>query len=366
MTTLGRGGSMAAGETGYLCAAIKQLGDVNIGDTITLESSPADAPLPGYKEPQQMVFCDFYPAGDTQFDRLRDAIEKLHLNDASFTFQPQNSDALGFGFRCGFLGMLHMEIVQERLEREQHVEVVQTAPTVTYEVALTRAASGSADGKGEVIYITNPADLPEVTKIREIREPIVKVEFILPNENIGDIMKLCESRRGIYKKQQYLSETRQILVYELPLAEIIFDFYDKLKSITRGYGTMDYHLLGFRADNLVKVDILVNGSRVDALSIIVHRDKAEQRGRALLVRLKKEIDRHMFEIALQAAIGGKIIARESISAMRKNVLAKCYGGDVTRKRKLLEKQKEGKKRMKRLGNVDIPQEAFMAVLDPGD
>ncbi len=348
---------MAAGEVGYLVAAIKTLEDVNIGDTITLESDPADQALPGYREPQQMVFCDFYPAGETQFDELRDAIEKLHINDASFNFQPVSSEALGFGFRCGFLGMLHMDIVQERLERESGVQIVQTAPTVTYEVLKTG---------GETIQITNPADLPDPSQIREVREPIFEVEIITPNECIGDLMKLCESRRGVYKGQQFLSETRQILTYELPLAEIIYDFYDKLKSITRGYGTMDYNIIGFRPDKLVKLEILVNALKVDALSVIVHRDKAEQRGRSLLVRLKKEIDRHMFEIPLQAAIGGKIVARETIKAMRKNVTAKCYGGDVTRKRKLLEKQKEGKKRMKRVGTVDIPQEAFMSVLDPDE
>jgi len=348
---------MEAGEVGYLVAAIKTLDDVNIGDTITLDASPAENPLPGYREPQPMVFCDFYPSGETQFDELRDAIERLHLNDASFTYEPTTSDALGFGFRCGFLGMLHMDIIQERLEREGDVTIVQTAPTVTYELLMS---------DNEVTEIYNPADLPDVSHIKEVREPIVDVEFITPTDCIGDIMKLCEARRGQYKRQQYLSDTRQILEYALPLAEIIFDFYDVLKSITRGYGTMDYRLTGFRADNLVKLDILVNGSRVDALSIIVHRDVAEQRGRSLLKRLKEQIDRHMFEIPLQAAIGGKVIARETISAMRKNVTAKCYGGDVTRKRKLLEKQKEGKKRMKRVGTVDIPQEAFMSVLEPGD
>ncbi len=348
---------LAAGEVGYFVASIKTLEDVHIGDTITLDLYPADKPLPGYQPPQQMVFCDFYPAGDTQFDELRDAIDRLHINDASFTFAPQTSDALGFGFRCGFLGMLHMDIIQERLEREGKVQIVQTAPTVTYEIALNN---------GEVQQITNPADLPDMSLVKEIREPIVSVEIITPNDAIGDLMRLCETRRGIYKKQQYLSDTRQILDYELPLAEIIYDFYDKLKSITRGYGTMDYTVLGFRADRLDKVDILINGSRVDALSMIAHRDKAELRGRALLMRLKKVIDKHMFEIPLQAAIGGKIIARETIKSMRKNVTAKCYGGDVTRKRKLLEKQKEGKKRMKRIGTVDIPQEAFMAVLETGE
>ncbi len=346
-----------AGEVGYAVASIKTLDEVNIGDTITLDLHPAAEPLPGYQEPQQMVFCDFYPAGDTQFEVLRDAIERLRLNDASFTFQPNHSDALGFGFRCGFLGMLHMEIIQERLEREGKVNIVQTAPTVTYEILLS--------GK-KVIQITNPADLPDMSQVVEIREPIVRCEFIIPNEFIGDLMKLCENRRGIYKNQQFLSETRQILHYDLPLAEIIYDFFDKIKSLSRGYATMDYHLTGFNNDNLCKIDILINGDKVDALSLIVHRSKAEFRGRALLKRLKGEIDRHMFEIPLQCAIGGKIIARESIQAMRKNVTAKCYGGDVSRKRKLLEKQKEGKKRMKRIGSVDIPQEAFMAILETGD
>jgi len=355
MTSIKR--PMVAGEVGYMVAAIKTLDDINIGDTITLDLHRADEALPGYREPQPMVFCDFYPSGDTEYDDLREAIDRLHLNDASFSFSPNSSEALGFGFRCGFLGMLHMEIVQERLEREGHVQIVQTAPTVTYEIGLHG---------GKTIQITNPAELPDMSVVNEIREPMVDVEFIMPNESIGDLMKLSESRRGSYKSQQYLSDTRQILIYELPLAEIIYDFYDKLKSMTRGYGTMDYTLTGFKTGNLVKMDILVNGSVVDALSVIVHREKAEQRGRMLLVRLKKEIERHMFEIPLQAAIGGKIIARETIKSVGKNVTAKCYGGDVTRKRKLLEKQKEGKKRMKRIGTVDIPQEAFMAVLDLND
>ncbi len=348
---------MQAGEVGYMVANIKTLDDVNIGDTLTRELDPADDPLPGYKEPQAMVFCDFYPSGNTEFDELRDAINRLHINDASFTYQPTSSEALGFGFRCGFLGMLHMDIVQERLEREGKVAIVQTAPTVTYEVLKS---------DGEVMQITNPADLPDPSQIMEIREPLVEVEIITPKDSIGDLMKLCGLRRGIYRRQQFLSETRQILDYDLPLAEIIYDFYDKLKSMTSGYGTMDYHLKGFVKDNLVKMDVLVNGTPVDALSVIVHRDKAEQRGRALLKKLKKQIDKHLFEIPLQAAIGGKIIARETIKSVGKNVTAKCYGGDVTRKRKLLEKQKKGKERMKRVGTVDIPQEAFMAVLDTGE
>jgi GTP-binding protein LepA len=348
-------------EVGYMVASIKALEEVRVGDTITLDHDPAKEPLPGYKEPKQMVFCDFYPATSSaesgrraDYEMLREAIEKLHINDASFTYETQHSEALGFGFRCGFLGLLHMEIVQERLEREGGVEVVQTAPTVSYEVELT---------DGEKVEIHNPAELPDVTKIDSIREPIVRLEIICPNESIGDLMKLCESRRGLFKTQRFVSDTRQILDYELPLAEIIYDFYDKLKSITRGYGTMDYEIIGYRPDRLAKVIIMVNGQPVEALSLICHRDSAEARSRAILRRLKKQIDRHQFEIPLQAAIGGKIIARESIKAVRKNVTAKCYGGDVTRKRKLLEKQKEGKKRMKSVGSVNIPQEAFLAVLE---
>ena len=348
---------VAAGEVGYLTANIKTLDDINIGDTITLETDPADQPLPGYQEPQRMVFCDFYPSGNTEFDDLRDAIDRLHLNDVSFVYEPAVSDALGFGFRCGFLGMLHMDIIQERLEREGGVTIVQTAPTVTYEVMMSDKT---------VIKITNPADLPDPSQIREIREPIIDCEIITPEDSIGELMKLLESRRGKYQSQQYVSGNRQILKYELPMAEILFDFYDKLKSITRGYGTMDYTIKGYQRDELVKVDILINNKRVDALSFLVHRTKADLRGRAILARLKKEIDRHMFEIPLQAAIGGKIIARETIKSVGKNVTAKCYGGDVTRKRKLLEKQKEGKKRLKKIGSVDIPQEAFMAVLDTGE
>jgi GTP-binding protein LepA len=349
--------TLEAGEVGFVIAGIKSLGEVHIGDTVTLDARPAAEPLPGYREPQRVVFCDFYPTGDSDIEDLRKAIEKLHLNDASFVYQPEHNEALGFGFRCGFLGLLHMDIIQERLERESNVSIVQTAPTVTYEIEKT---------DGTVLEIHNPAELPDLGFVQEIREPIVRIEFIVPNESIGDLMTLCESRRGTYKQQRFLSATRQILDYELPLNEIIFDFYDKLKSLTRGYGTMDYELIGYRADRLVKVDVLVNGKAVDSLSFICHRDKAEFRGRNLLKKLKEHIERHMFEIALQAAIGGKIIARESIKAMHKNVTAKCYGGDITRKRKLLEKQKEGKKRMKRVGSVDIPQKAFMAVMEPGD
>jgi GTP-binding protein LepA len=345
------------GETGYLVAAIKDLHDVRIGDTITDAQTPAPDPLPGYKPIQQMVYCDFYPGGKTQYEDLRDAMDRLQLNDSSFTFAPESSDALGFGFRCGFLGLLHMEIIQERLEREFSVEVVQTAPTVTYEIKMT---------DGSIKRIDAPSALPNQTHVEEIREPYILCNLILPADGVGALMKLCEDRRGVYKKTEYIGTSRVILVYEMPLAEVIYDFYDRLKSATRGYGTMDYDLIGFRPGNLVKMDILVNGDRVDALSVIVHRDYAEARGRKLLVRLKEEIARHLFEIPLQAAIGGKIVARETIKSVGKNVTAKCYGGDITRKRKLLEKQKEGKKRMKRVGSVDIPQEAFMAILEAGD
>jgi GTP-binding protein LepA len=348
---------IGTGEVGFLVAAIKDLHDVRVGDTVTDAVRPATEALPGYKPIQQMVYCDFYPGGSTQYDQLRDAMDRLQLNDSSFTFAPESSDALGFGFRCGFLGLLHMEIIQERLEREFHIEVIQTAPTVTYEIKLT---------DGSVIRIDAPSELPNLTQVEEIREPYILMNLILPADSVGALMKLCEDRRGIYKKTEYIGASRVILAYELPLAEVIYDFYDRLKSATRGYGTMDYDLIGFRAGDLVKMDILVNGDRVDALSVIVHREHAEQRGRKLLLRLKEEIDRHLFEIPLQAAIGGKIIARETIKSVGKNVTAKCYGGDVSRKRKLLEKQKEGKKRMKRVGSVDIPQEAFMAILESGE
>ena len=354
--------TLGPGETGYLVAAIKTLKDVRVGDTITSDLDPAADPLPGYEEPRQMVFCDFYPAttddgkgGDIK--ELREAIEKLSLNDASFNFQAVHSEALGFGFRCGFLGLLHMDIIQQRLEREGGVSLIQTAPTVTYQLE---------QNNGVTIEVHNPADLPDPSIWRELREPIVRLDIIIPTEFIGDIMALCGDRRGVYKSQTVISQDRQILIYELPLAEIIYDFYDKLKSITRGYGTMDYELADYRPDNLVKVDILINGAPVEALSFISHRDNADKRGRLLLQKLRKQISRHQFEIPLQAAIGGKVIARETIKSMGKNVTAKCYGGDVTRKRKLLEKQKKGKKRMKSVGSVQIPQEAFMAVLEQGE
>jgi GTP-binding protein LepA len=386
-TRLGSG-AIGPGETASIVAAIRSLRDVRVGDTITLDTDPATEPLPGYKPPRQMVFCDFYPAtGEEQrvgksndFELLRDSIEKLSLNDSSFTYQPVHSDALGFGFRCGFLGLLHLDIVQERLEREGGVEVVQTAPTVSYHV-LIRGDRPPApkEGQGRVSYeilgqekgnllleVHNPADLPNPSNVEDIREPICRVDIMLPKEHIGSIMKLCLERRGIYKSQTFVSDTRDMLTFEIPLAEIIYDFYDKLKGLTSGYGTMDYEVIGYKSDDLVKMDILVNGEPVEALSIIVHRSKAEQRGRTLIARLKEQIPKHQFEIPLQAAIGARVIARETIKAFRKNVLAKCYGGDVSRKRKLLEKQKEGKKRMKSVGSVNIPQEAFMAVLDQGD
>jgi len=349
--------SIGAGEVGYFVAGIKTLADVSIGDTVTLANDPTDQRLPGYKPPQQMVFCDFYPGIGTSTDQLREAMEALWLNDSSFTYQTVSSDALGIGFRCGFLGLLHMRIIQERLEREGDVAVVQTAPTVTYEALLK---------DGSVMRIESPSELPDLSKVEEVREPIVHAQLIIPADAVGVVMQLALERRGRHKKTEYLSPTRVMMTFDLPLGEIIYDFYDKLKSCTKGYGTADYHVSRYEVGDMVKMDILVNGTPVDALSVIVHREKAQYRGRRLLERLKKEIDRHQFEIPLQAAVGAKIIARETIRAFRKDVTAKCYGGDITRKRKLLEKQKEGKKRMRMVGNVSIPQEAFMSILDPGE
>ena len=345
---------LGTGEVGYVIANIHELADVTIGDTITDYAEPALKPLPGYKKPMQMVFSDFYPGTNTDYSKLRDAFDKLTLNDASFSFSPQNSPALGFGFRCGFLGLLHMEIIQERLERENDIEVVQTAPTVSYEI-LTK--------DGAVKRIESPGQLPSPNHIEELREPYVRLEIITDTDTIGAIMKLAESRRCKLIKTDYLSTTRVILEYKAPLAEIVYDFYDILKGISRGYATMDYEFTGFEASDLVKIDILVNSVAVDALSLIVHRSKAESRGRKLIIRLRRAIPRHQFEIPLQVAIGGKIIARETIKGFRKDVTQKLYGGDVTRKMKLLKKQKEGKKRMKSVGNVQIPQEAFMTILD---
>ncbi|WP_437201952.1 translation elongation factor 4 [Planctomicrobium sp. SH664] len=347
---------LGPGQAGYLITGIKVLGNVHVGDTVTLQGNQAREALPGYKQPKQMVFCGMYPIDATDFEKLRFELDKMALNDASFSFLPETSDALGFGFRCGFLGMLHMEIIQQRLEQEADVDLIQTAPNVTYQI-LKR--------EGVLTTIDNPADVPDAGQIEEFREPIAKVSFILPTSTIGPIMQLCAERRGEYKSTEYLGPDRAQLVYELPLAEIIYDMYDKLKSITRGYGTMDYEVIGFRAADLVKLDILVKGTLVEALATIVHRDTAERRGRALVRKLKEEIPKHQFEVALQAAIGARVIARETISALRKNVTAKCYGGDITRKRKLLQKQKEGKKRMKQFGQVEIPQKAFLSVLEAG-
>ncbi|OAI40007.1 elongation factor 4 [Planctomycetaceae bacterium SCGC AG-212-D15] len=345
---------LSTGQVGYFMAQIKDLGDVHIGDTVTDALHPTDQALTGYKEPKPMVFSGLYPVNNNDFESLREALGRLRLNDSSFTYQPENSEGLGFGFRCGFLGMLHREIIQQRLERESELELVQTAPNVTYEI-LTR--------KGEVILIDNPQKVPDAGQIEEFREPIVRISFLLPSENIGDLMKLATERRGTYLRTEYLSPTRAILVYEMPLAEVIYDLYDKLKSVTHGYGTMDYDLLGYHSADLVRLDILVAGKRVDALSIIVHRQTADYRGRKLVKKLRGEIDRHLFEVVLQAAIGSRIIARESIAPMKKNVTAKCYGGDISRKRKLWAKQAAGKKRMKQVGQVEIPQEAFLAVLE---
>ncbi|MHC4742816.1 MAG: translation elongation factor 4 [Planctomycetota bacterium] len=345
---------LGTGEVGYVIANIRELADVTIGDTITDEAAPAPKALPGYKAPMQMVFSDFYPGTNTDYSKLRAAFDKLALNDASFSFTPQNSPALGFGFRCGFLGLLHMEIIQERLERENDIEVVQTAPTVSYEV-LTK--------KGEIKRIESPGELPDPSHIEELREPFVRLEVITGTDTIGGIMKLAESRRCKLLKTDYLSTTRVMLEFKAPLAEIVYDFYDLLKGISRGYATMDYEFTGFEASDLVKIDFLINAVAVDALSLIVHRSNAEARGRRLLIKLRRAIPRHQFEIPLQVAIGGKIIARETIKGFRKDVTQKLYGGDVTRKMKLLKQQKEGKKRMKSVGNVQIPQEAFMTILE---
>jgi GTP-binding protein LepA len=345
---------LAAGQVGYFMAAVKNIADVHIGDTVTDAARPTGTALPGYKEPKPMVFSGLYPVNNNDFETLRESLAKLRLNDASFVYQPEVSEGLGFGFRCGFLGMLHREIIQQRLERASELDLVQTAPNVTYEI-LT--------GKGETLVIDSPQKVPSAGDIEEFREPFVRISFLLPAENIGHLMQLCTERRGTYVRTEYLSPTRAILVYELPLAEVIYDLYDKLKSVTHGYGTMDYELLGYRAADLVRLDILVAGKRVDALSVIVHRGQAERRGRNLVKKLRGEIDRHLFEVVLQAAIGSRIIARETIAPIRKNVTAKCYGGDITRKRKLWAKQAAGKKRMKQVGQVEIPQEAFLAVLE---
>ena len=347
---------LAAGEVGFLFATIKTVTDARIGDTIMDHDNPAAEPLPGFEEIKPMVFAGLYPVESHEHGLLRDALEKLRLNDSAFTFEPENSVALGFGFRCGFLGLLHLEIVQERLEREFDIDLITTAPTVRYRLTTTT---------GETLEVDNPTKWPDPSDIRQIEEPIIDASVITREEYLGGILKLLEDKRGVQKKFEYIGSGRVLLTYEVPLNEIVLDFYDRLKSLSRGYASLDYHLAGSRVSPMVRLDVLVAGDPVDALSLIVHRDFAFERGKELITRLRKLIPRQMFEVALQAAIGNKIVARETISALRKNVLAKCYGGDISRKRKLLEKQKEGKKRMKRVGRVEIPQEAFLAVLKVG-
>jgi len=348
---------LLTGEVGYLCANMREVADVKIGDTLTDAVSPTSAPFPGYKEVKPLVFCGLYPTDTARYEDLRDALVKLRLNDSSFVYEPETSLALGFGFRCGFLGLLHMEIIQERLEREYNLTLLTTAPTVVYRVRTT---------KGEVLEVNNPAQLPPPSSIDSFEEPFILASVITPERYMGAILKLCQERRGIQRSIHFLDPTRVTISYEMPLNEVILDFYDKLKSRTQGYASLDYELIGYRESDLVRLDILLNGEAVDALSFITHKDRSIQRGRQLAEKMKELIPRQMYEIAIQAAIGSKIIARETIGAMKKNVLAKCYGGDITRKRKLLEKQKEGKKRMKSVGSVEVPQEAFLAILKVGE
>ncbi len=344
--------SLKAGEVGFIIAGIKEIEAARVGDTITLANDPAEEVLPGFKEVQPRVFAGMYPINADDYESFREALQKLRLNDAALAFEPETSTALGFGFRCGFLGMLHMEIVQERLEREYNLDLITTAPTVIYELE---------DNKGEISYIHNPSDLPAVNVLNEIREPIILANILLPQEYVGDVIKLCIEKRGVQTNMQYLG--RQVSIsYELPLSEVVLDFFDRLKSVSKGYASFDYEFVRFQAANLVKVDLMINGDKVDALASILHKDRSQSRGRELTERMKDIIPRQMFEVAIQAAIGGHIIARTNIKALRKNVTAKCYGGDITRKRKLLEKQKAGKRRMKQVGRVEIPQEAFLAVL----
>ena len=344
---------LSAGMVGYITGSIKNVQETRVGDTVTDRENPCDEPLPGYKKVNPMVYCGMYPADSAKYPDLRDALEKLQLNDASLYFEPETSLALGFGFRCGFLGLLHLEIIQERLEREYNLDLVTTAPGVIYRVHKTN---------GEVIELTNPSNLPDPTEIDYMEEPMVKAEIMVTTDYIGPIMDLCQERRGEYQGMEYMETTRALLTYHLPLNEIIYDFFDALKSRSRGYASFDYELLGYQRSNLVKLDILINREMVDALSFIVFADSAYERGRKMCEKLKGEIPRHMFEVPIQAAVGGKVIARETVKAVRKDVLAKCYGGDISRKRKLLEKQKEGKKRMRQIGNVEVPQKAFMSVL----
>nr|WP_307990173.1 translation elongation factor 4 [uncultured Niameybacter sp.] len=344
---------LKAGDVGYITASIKNVRDTSVGDTVTDANNPASQQLPGYKKVNPMVYCGLYPADGAKYGDLRDSLEKLQLNDAALIFEPETSVALGFGFRCGFLGLLHMEIIQERLEREYNLDLVTTAPNVIYHVYKTN---------GEKLELSNPSNLPDPSNIKYMEEPMVKAQIIVPSDYVGAVMELCQEKRGIYQGMEYLEATRAVLTYELPLNEIIYDFFDALKSRTRGYASFDYELCGYAESKLVKLDILVNKEMVDALSLIVHESNAVEKGRKIVEKLKKEIPKHLFEIPIQAAIGNKVIARETISAMRKDVLAKCYGGDISRKRKLLEKQKEGKKRMRQVGNVEVPQAAFMSVL----
>ena len=349
--------SLSSGEVGYIMASIKTVQDTSVGDTVTLAENPAAEPLPGYKKVNPMVFCGIYPADGSKYGDLREALEKLQLNDASLTFEPENSTALGFGYRCGFLGLLHMEIIQERLEREYNLDLITTAPSVVYKITKT---------DGEVVYIDNPTAYPNQNDILKSEEPIVNADIITPNDYTGTVMDLCQNRRGVFKNMQYIDENRVNLHYEMPLNEIIYDFFDALKSRTRGYASFDYEFKGYKEGKLVKLDIMLNGEIVDALSFIVNSESAYARGRKIAEKLKDNIPRQLFEVPVQACIGGKIIARETVKAWRKDVLAKCYGGDITRKKKLLEKQKEGKKRMRKLGSVEVPQEAFMAVLKLDD
>ena len=344
---------LIAGEVGFISASIKNISDVKVGDTITLASRPAEVALSGYKPMKSMVFCGVYPIDTSKFEDLREALEKLKLNDASLVFEPETSGALGFGFRCGFLGLLHMDIVRERVTREFNIDLIMTAPSVVYEVELTN---------GEIVMVDAPSKLPDKSKVKDIREPYIKTNIFTPKEYIGSIMKLCQDKRGIYINMEYIDTTRVNIHYELPLSEIVYDFFDKLKSYTKGYASFDYEIIGYKSSSLVRLDILLNGEMVDALSVIVHKDFAYSRGRAVVEKLKESIPRQLFEVPIQAAIGNQVIARSTVKALRKDVLAKCYGGDVTRKRKLLEKQKEGKKRMKQIGSVELPQEAFMSVL----
>jgi GTP-binding protein LepA len=348
---------LTVGDVGFIVAGIKNVKDTRVGDTVTYADRPAAESLPGYRKINPMVFCGMYPIETQDYNDLRDALEKLELNDASLKYEPETSTALGFGFRCGFLGLLHMEIIQERIEREFNIPLITTAPSVIFKVGLTN---------GTVIDIHNPSNFPEPGKMEYVEEPYVKAAIIVPNDYVGVIMELCQNKRGEFINMEYLDTTRVTVLYEIPLSEVVYDFFDQLKSGTKGYASFDYELSGYKKSNLVKMDILLNGEQVDALSFIVHRDRAFPRGRSICEKLKELIPRQMFEVPVQAAIGTKVVARETVKAMRKNVLAKCYGGDISRKRKLLEKQKEGKKRMKQVGNVEVPQEAFMAVLKIDD